>query len=40
MKTKTLRLLALLMALTMALSLTACGGDDANSGEGEESVNR
>ena len=32
MKMKSLKLLALLMALTMALSLTACGGDDANNG--------
>lgn len=36
MKTKSLKILAILMALSMALMLTACGGDDNATDDGNE----
>ncbi len=36
MKTKSLKILAILMALSMALMLTACGGDDNTADGGDE----
>ena len=36
MKTKSLKILAILMALSMALMLTACGGDDNAADGGNE----